>query len=150
MTAADLATYAPWLWLALAVLLLAAETMLPGFFLVWFGTAAAVVGVSALLLPSPLTLATQVGLFGLVSILTVLFARVAMGYGRRDGGADGLHDRGASYVGRTFVVADAIHAGRGRIKVGDTLWTAEGPDTPAGGQVRVTGVRGNTLTVEPV
>lgn len=148
MTMTDVATYAPWLWLALAVLLLAAETMLPGFFLVWFGTAASVVGVSALLFP--MSLPSQIGLFGLVAVITVIFARLAMGYGRNNGGADGFHDRGTSYVGRQFEVIEPIRNGRGRIKVADTVWSAEGADTAAGQQVTVVGVRGNTLLVEPV
>ena len=45
--------------------------------------------------------------------------------------------------------AEAIECGRGRIRVDDTLWCAEGVDTPAGANVRVTGVRGTVLLVEP-
>ena len=36
----------------------------------------------------------------------------------------------------------------GRVRVGDTLWSAEGPDTPAGARVTVTGSKGTVLVVE--
>jgi hypothetical protein len=50
-------------------------------------------------------------------------------------------------VGRVVVVVEAIENGRGKVQVGDTLWPAEGPDTAAGSQVVVTGVKGVVLVV---
>jgi membrane protein implicated in regulation of membrane protease activity len=47
------------------------------------------------------------------------------------------------------VVEQAIENGRGKVRVGDTLWSAEGPDAPAGTRVTVTGTRGTVLVVEP-
>ena len=40
----------PWSWWVLGMVLLAAELMVPGFFLVWIGLAAILVGVLTLLL----------------------------------------------------------------------------------------------------
>ena len=60
-----------------------------------------------------------------------------------------LNVRGQQYVGRSVVVEQAIENGRGRVRVGDTLWSAEGPDTPAGTSVTVTGTRGTVLVVKP-
>ncbi len=45
-------------------------------------------------------------------------------------------------------VEEAIEHGRGKVRVGDTLWTAEGPDAPAGAQVRVASAQGTLLRVE--
>ena len=59
-----------------------------------------------------------------------------------------LNRRTAQFVGRIFVLDDAIEGGRGKVRVGDTLWSAEGPETPAGRSVRVTAVRGHLLVVE--
>jgi membrane protein implicated in regulation of membrane protease activity len=56
--------------------------------------------------------------------------------------------RGAQYIGREFVVAEPIHGGRGRIRVGDTLWQAEGEDAPVGARVKVTSVQNTILKVE--
>jgi membrane protein implicated in regulation of membrane protease activity len=59
-----------------------------------------------------------------------------------------LNVRGAQYIGREATVAEAIVNGRGKIRVGDTLWLAEGPDCDTGTQVKVTGTRGTLLLVE--
>jgi hypothetical protein len=42
----------------------------------------------------------------------------------------------------------SIHRGRGKVRVGDTLWPVEGPDVPVGTCVKVTGARGNLLVVD--
>ena len=61
---------------------------------------------------------------------------------------DGLNKRGTELIGRTGRLEEAITAGRGRIQMGDTVWTVEGPELPAGSRIRVTGVNGAVLTVE--
>jgi membrane protein implicated in regulation of membrane protease activity len=59
-----------------------------------------------------------------------------------------LNRRGLQLVGRVLIVEEAIEGGRGKVRVGDTLWPAEGPDTPAGTEVRVTAARVTILLVE--
>ncbi len=59
-----------------------------------------------------------------------------------------LNRRGAQCIGRVFVVEEPIAAGRGKVRIGDTLWTVEGPDTAAGTPVRVMQANGTVLTVE--
>jgi membrane protein implicated in regulation of membrane protease activity len=59
-----------------------------------------------------------------------------------------LNRRGGQLVGRILVVEEAIEAGRGKVRVGDTLWPAEGPDLPAGTEVRVTAAKATLLVVE--
>lgn len=61
-----------------------------------------------------------------------------------------LNRRGAQYIGRMVTVEEPIIAGRGKVRVGDTLWPAEGPDAAAGAQVKVTAVRGTALVVGAV
>jgi inner membrane protein len=58
-----------------------------------------------------------------------------------------LNNRGASLVGRTADLIDPITNGRGRVKIGDTVWIVVGPDMPVGTKVRVTGSMGNDLEV---
>ena len=60
-----------------------------------------------------------------------------------------LNKRVQQYVGRTFVLEEAIVNGRGSLRVGDSLWHVTGPDTSAGARVEVTGAEGATLTVAP-
>ena len=60
-----------------------------------------------------------------------------------------LNQRGAQYIGRQFTLTEAIRNGRGKIHVDDTQWSVEGPEMEAGEAVRVTGVDGTLLIVEP-
>ena len=48
------------------------------------------------------------------------------------------------------MVVTAIENGEGRVKVGDGVWAARGPDAPAGARMVVVGAEGTCLTVEPV
>ena len=59
-----------------------------------------------------------------------------------------LNRRTAQLLGRILIVAEAIEGGRGKVRVGDTLWPAEGSDTPKGGKVSVIGGSGTALLVE--
>ena len=59
-----------------------------------------------------------------------------------------LNRRSVQLVGRVGVVEEAIAHGRGRVRIGDTLWLVEGPDAPAGAQVRVKAAQGAVLQVE--
>jgi membrane protein implicated in regulation of membrane protease activity len=118
----------------------------PGVHFLWFGIAAIIVGLLGLGLD--LSWQWQVIAFGVLSVLTVFWVRR---YVRPDVAVSDLPDlneRGQQYVGRSLVVEQAIQNGRGKVRVGDTLWQAEGPDTPAGSRVRVTATRGTVLVVE--
>ena len=136
-----------WNWLILAVVLLVLETVIPGVHFLWFGLAAVVVGVIALGIG--MAWPWQVLLFVALSVATVFWVKRFV---RPDVAVSDLPDlnvRGRQYVGRSVVVEQAIENGRGRVRVGDTLWSAEGPDTPAGTSVTVTGTRGTVLVVKP-
>lgn len=58
-----------------------------------------------------------------------------------------LNRRGHQLIGRTGVVVEAIEHGRGRVRVGDGHWLAEGSDAPVGTVVDVRDVVGTTLVV---
>lgn len=138
----------PWAWLILAAALFVLEIMLPGVFLLWFGVAAMVVGLIGLGVDLPLP--AQFGTFVLASIVGLFTAKKWLGYGQAATDARNLNVRGNQYVGQTAVVADAIVDGRGKIKLGDSVWIVEGPDRAAGLRVKVTGSRGSHLVVEAV
>jgi inner membrane protein len=60
-----------------------------------------------------------------------------------------LNRRAEQLVGRVLLLEEAIEGGRGKVRVGDTLWLAEGADLAAGTRVKVTGVRRDALQVVP-
>lgn len=61
-----------------------------------------------------------------------------------------LNRRALQLEGRTCDVVEAIRDGRGKVRIGDSVWVAEGLDAPEGAMVRVTGSRGTALIVENV
>ena len=61
-----------------------------------------------------------------------------------------LNRRAEQFVGRRYVLDTAIVNGRGKVKVGDSPWLAEGPDLPVGAEVEVVAVDGATLKVAAV
>ena len=136
------------LWLVAAVLLGTAELLVPGVFLIFLAIAAAAVGVATLALPE-LPLAVQLGAFGTWSVATVLIGhRWYRDYpvATRD---PLLNDRARRMIGETVLVASAIVAGRGRVRVADGEWPATGPDAPVGTKMRIVAVRGGIVEVEP-
>ncbi|KAB2915775.1 MAG: NfeD family protein [Hyphomicrobiaceae bacterium] len=135
-----------WSWLILALLLFILETMVPGVHFLWFGIAALVVGVVAW--ATGMTWPWQLIAFGVISVLTVFWVRRFYRAEAAQSDLPDLNVRGQQYVGRSLVVEQAIQNGRGKVRVGDTLWQAEGPDAPAGTRVTVTAARGTVLVVE--
>jgi len=136
----------PWNWLILALLLYGLETIVPGVHFVWFGTAAMLVGL--VVFATGVTWPWQLIIFTAIAIGTVFAVKK---FARSDAQVSDLPDlnvRGAQYIGREFVVAEPIKGGRGRIRVGDTLWQAEGEDAPEGSRVRVKSVNDAVLVVE--
>ena len=135
-------------WGALALLLMAAETLAPGAFLLWMGFAAAVVFLIALFAPG-LTLLTQVALFVVLSFLSVLVYQKFFRKRARQSDQPLLNRRAQQHVGRVLPLEQGIVDGRGRIKIGDAFWIVEGPDLAAGTPVRIVGTDGVNLHVEP-
>ena len=127
-----------WLWLIGGVVLLIAELIAPGLFLV----------LAALLLP--LSVPLQLAIF---AVLAFLSARIG---GRRaytmryDYSPDPfLNDRAKRMLGQVVVATQPIDSHGGRVRVGDSEWSARGGPAQPGERVRIVDVDGNCLKVEP-
>ncbi len=136
------------LWLLAAVLLGIAEVIAPGVFLIWLAAAAALTGLATLLLG--IELPFQLVLFTLFSIAAVYGGRRWYLSNPVESSDPLLNDRAARLRGETLTVVSAIENGRGRVRVGDSVWACKGPDAPEGAPVRVVGADGACLRVEPV
>lgn len=135
-------------WWLLALVLIAAEMLAPGYFLLWIGIAAGAMGLVTLVVPGMSGIAQAV-LFGLLAIAACLvYWKLIRPVAEQRDDQPLLNRRGAQLVGRRFVLAEAIVNGRGKVKVGDSEWLAEGPDLPAGSEVEVVAASGSTLRVE--
>jgi membrane protein implicated in regulation of membrane protease activity len=135
-----------WYWLIGGVLLLIAEIIAPGFFLVWIGVAAMLTGVFTVLFD--IGAAGQLALFALYAVLAVLVARRWFSSRQVESEAPLLNDRSAQLIGRQVRVISDISGHSGRVRLGDSEWSARGGPAAAGDQVRITGVEGNCLIVE--
>ena len=137
---------AGWLWMIGGVVLLIAELIAPGFFLVWIGAAAIITGVFALLFD--IGVAGQMALFALYSAIAVYVARRWYEAHPLLTEDPMLNDRSARLIGRTVTVIEPVDEHGGRVRVGDSEWSARGGPADAGDRVRITGVEGNCLLVE--
>ena len=134
-------------WWLLALVLIAAEMILPGYFLLWIGIAAGVMGVIVLLAPA-LSAIAQATLFGLLALAACgIYWKFIRPLAEQRDDQPLLNRRGSKLVGQRFVLVEAIVNGRGKVKVGDGAWLAEGPDLPVGSEVEVVAVDGTTLKV---
>ncbi len=135
-----------WAWWVLGLVLLGVEVLVPGFFFLWFGIAAILIGISALLIDWPWQM--QVVGFVVLSVIAALVGRRFAGNLDEESADPHLNLRAGRLEGRTFVLAEPIVEGQGRVRIDDTIWQVQGPDAPAGARIRITGADGAVLTVE--
>lgn len=133
-------------WWILGAILLLSELAVPGAFLLWIGIASILLGLVDFIWP--ISLQTQLVLFALFSILSVLLGRKVMrSPSKNKNDYATLNERGEQYIGGIYVLTKAIEEGRGKAKVGDSEWLVSGPDLPKGAHVKVVGVEGTSLKV---
>lgn len=134
-----------WWWAIGGIVLLIAEVLAPGFFLLFVGAAALATGAFALLLG--LGIEAQLVLFALYATVAVLAGRRF--YARPRGNhSPRLNDRSAQLAGRRVIVIEAINDERGRVRLGDGEWNARGGPAGVGESVVIRHVEGNCLIVD--
>jgi hypothetical protein len=143
-----LQSLAYWDWWIAGLVLVILEIFAPGAVFLWLGVAAGVVGVVVFFVPE-MDWKWQLVLFSALSVTSIVVSRRYLK--RRPLATDhpDLNRRGQQYVGREFTLDEAISGGRGRVRVADSSWRVEGPDLPAGSRIRVAGVDGAILKIEP-
>ena len=132
-------------WMIVGLVLLGAEILAPGVFMMWLGMAAIVAGLLVWLLD--LAFGIQVALFAVLSAIAL-----AVGIKLRPRARPSLNTQIAGLVGRS-ATAVSFHGHEGRVKVGDSDWAARlasGATAPEpGATMRVDGVDGTVLVVRP-
>ena len=137
-----------WLWLIGGVVLLIAEVIAPGFFLMFIGAAALATGLLSLLLP--VSLALQLALFAILTVAVVRIGGRRAYASRYDYSSDPfLNDRAGRLLGKVVVVVEQVDSNGGRVRVGDSQWSARGGPAKVGDRVRIVDIDGNCLKVEP-
>jgi inner membrane protein len=139
-----------WWWI-LALVLIAVEVILPGYFMLWIGIAAGVTGLVVLAVPG-VSLISQALVFAVLGFVSCAaywyFLRPRLM--RNEPGDARLNRRGEQKIGQRYVLVEPIVNGRGKAQVGDGQWLVSGPDLPVGSMVEVVGVDGTALLVRAV
>jgi membrane protein implicated in regulation of membrane protease activity len=136
-----------WHWWIVAGLCLLAEALTPGFVFLWLGISAGATGLLLAVAPD-LGWRWQVLAFTALSLASVA---LWLAWRRRQAPAKatGLNTgRAEACVGQIGVLETPLDSGRhGRLRLGDTTWTATGPDLPSGTRVKIMAARGSVLEV---
>ncbi|HUZ72713.1 MAG TPA: NfeD family protein [Stellaceae bacterium] len=138
-----------WIWAIGALFLALVELHSPGMYLIWIAAGAAITAFATLLfdLPPEGQLVVFAASAPLSCVAGYFVYRRAI---RRSRAARLPNQRDRTLVGEHGTVAEPIRDGRGKIRLGDTVWLAEGPDLPQGAPVVVKALRGTTAIVAAV
>ena len=137
-----------WWWLIVATLLAIAEIIVPGVFLIWLAAGAAVTGFLTLLIGPPVTV--QFAMFAGLSLAAVYIGRKWYAANPVASSDPLLNDRATRLIGRNVEVVGPIEGGRGRVRVGDSVWNCAGPDCAVGTRVMIVGAEGTSLIVDRI
>ena len=156
MEGLDLVLWPPtaWHWLALALFLLSIEMMTGTWDLLWVGIAAAVTSAFAAFAPAQIAgWEGQLIFFAIATIVLFITGRTVFRSMRENiEEHPTLNKRMASTLGQYGTVADDFSGGMGRVKLGDTVWSAQsvdGANLATGASVIVEATEGTTLKVKP-
>ena len=142
----------PWTWVAVGLLILGFEIMMPSTILLWPGLSALVVGFITLILGTDAAIwpwQAQVFVFLILSVaIAIVGKRIMKNRKYNESENPILNERGAQLIGQTAILAEPISNGTGRIKLGDTTWRVKGDDTKSGAKVKVVDYDAGTLIVE--
>ncbi len=139
-----------WNWVALGLVLLTLEIIVPGIFMLWFGIAAIIIGTITLMIGDAgfWPWEAQVIVFLALSIVLAFFGKRLQDKGN-ESDQPLLNQRGAQMIGRTATLAEPITDGYGRVQIDGVHWRISGPDLPVGARVKVTSnLDSGTLAVE--
>jgi hypothetical protein len=143
-----------WHWLALGLLLLSLEMMLGTFDLLWVSIAAGLTSAFTAIAPDGVAgWQGQLVFFAIASTALFIMGRTLFRRMRENVEEHPtLNKRMAGTLGQRGIVADDFSGGIGRVKLGDTVWSAQsvdGANLASGAAVIVEATEGNMLKVKP-
>ena len=113
-------------WIIAGLMLSLLELIVPGVYLIWFGFAAFIVGVTVYFLPLEFT--TQLIIFaiasGVFAVIGVAVYRYVFNKAQVPAEYKNLNNTAEQYVGQLVTVAEDTADNRTKVKIGDTYWLA--------------------------
>lgn len=135
-----------WFWWIVAGALLLLELMTPGVFAMWLALAAVSVGITDYFVD--LSWQLELLAFAGFSLVYVYLARPWYSKGTlQNSDQPNLNQRIYAFVGKSFVLAEPIVNGQGKLDIEGTRWDVLGPNLAKGATVRVIAVEGMKLRV---
>ena len=145
-----LTTWSVWHWLVLGFILLIAETLVPGVFLLWWGLAAIVAAGVMALVPG-LSLTVLAVFYAILAIIfSLLWWKYQHSKDNQDQSRTTLNQRDHTLLGKKGTVLEIGSNGIGRGAFGDTTWRIQGEHLTVNDLVVVERVDGITLLVKKV
>lgn len=143
-----------WHWLAIALFLFSIEMMTGTWDLLWVSIAAAFTSAFAAFAPSSIAgWEGQLVFFTIATVCLFILGRTVFRSMRKNVEEHPtLNKRMAGTIGQHGVVAADFSGGLGRVKLGDTEWSAQsvdGGNLASGSAVIVAETEGNVLKVRP-
>lgn len=149
----EMVTLNYWTWLGIALFLTILEVLLGGsLFLIWLAVPALFVAVLQWAMPN-LSMGNQILVFSLVSMFSTLLwrqylKRASQKSGKND--QNSLNQKAEQFIGKIYTLVDPIANGVGKIKIADSVWQVSGPELDRGTQVKVIGMDGTVIKVQPL
>jgi membrane protein implicated in regulation of membrane protease activity len=132
-------------WLSVGAVAAGLEILLPGAFMIWLAVAAAGTALTvAILNVAP---DGQLAAFALWIGIALAGSRRLKRLRPITSDDPALNRPTSRLLGQSAIVTQPIAGGRGRVKLGDGEWIADGPDAPAGARVLIEGADGAILKV---
>jgi inner membrane protein len=140
-------SFSPWLIAAASVLLATAELQCPGCYLIWIAAGGAVTALISF--GFDLSLSSQISIFIVSCSISCVFGYfIYQKLITSDG--NNLNQRNLEMVGMKGIVTETLENGHGKVKLGDSVWLAEGGNMEIGTPIIVTGVRGTVALVSSI
>ncbi len=138
-----------WHWLAFGLALLAIELLGTAGYFLWLGLSALIVGILLTFIPMSWQL-QWVAFAAFALVTTWLWWRRQFKSDKKSDANRELNQKSKQLIGQIIRLDEDFPAGKGRLKVGDTTWSAQSESAiSAGQQVEITKVSGIILTIKP-
>lgn len=134
-----------WHWLIFASLLLLIELFMAGGFFFCLSIAALMIFLIILIIP--VHFINQLILFSCFAVCAIFLGRKYFKASFKRSPEKEVNLGSKRLIGQKVIVTEAIGAGKGRVRVGDSEWLATGPDAPVGSLVCIIAADGALLTV---
>ncbi|OZN24993.1 hypothetical protein CFY87_06620 [Actinobacillus seminis] len=144
-----LVNWSVWHWVILGFVLLIAELMIPGVFLLWWGLAALIT--AGLMTFSSLSLIALTIIYALLALLlSLIWWKYQHSKDLSDQSYSSLNQRDHAMLKARGTVQEIAANGIGRGYFGDTTWRIQGKHLQVGDVIEVEAVAGITLQVRKI